>query len=73
MSRFSLAEALGKGWKLVHNDPQGVSGTRSVRFEKQLNGKVDALITEEGHTIGLALERVFAREAHLDRTGTNNK
>jgi hypothetical protein len=69
MSRFSLAEALALGWKLAHNDPVGVAGTRSIRFEKQLSGKLESLVSQEGKTMGLALERVFAYEAHLARVG----
>jgi hypothetical protein len=65
MSRFSLAEALALGWKLAHKDEN------SVRFEKQLNapGFPFIIVNEQGSTMGLALESVFAYEYNLRRNG----
>lgn len=67
MSRFSLAEAQGLGWSIVHeSDGQDKKPVQLVA-EKHVvtpNGN-DTLVHEEAPTMGLLLERVFAYEAHL--------
>lgn len=71
MSRFSLAEAKGLGWNVVHNDEEGVGTGEKLVAEKRLNapGFPDRSVREHGATMGLLLERVFAYEAHLRARG----
>lgn len=72
MSRFSLAEAKGLGWKITHQDNVGVEGKpKWNEAEKHLSapGFPDKTVKEGAETIGLLLERVFAYEAHLRGLG----
>lgn len=71
MSRFSLSEALGLGWKIVHEDLDSLGSGAKLVAEKHLSapGFPDTLVREVADTTGLLLERVFAYEAHLAKKG----
>jgi hypothetical protein len=72
MSRFSKAEAEARGWAFTHAQPATIedlgdgitrSTPASYRAEKSRPG---GMVTEEGETIGLLLERIHSWERLQD-------